>query len=322
MSTIHPDIGTVRAALELAIRAPSVHNTQPWLWRVGDSTVHLYADTTRWLSHTDPDQRDLLISCGAALHHLRVAARALGWETTVHRLPNPADPEHLAAVEFRAATPDTQGPGLARAITRRRTDGRRFTSCEVHPTHLDKLTAVGRAYGVQVHDIEHGGERTELLRAFEWAAREHAADFGYGVELSQWSGRHAAPTEVSARSAVASMDDTVRPFSNPGLPEAVVRDIDVAERMLVLSTSGDDRISRLRTGEAMSAVLLTATQMGLATCALSEPLEVADTRAAIRTDVLGDSGFPQMIIRLGWAATSADPVPATPRRPLEEVVKP
>src|SRR2546423_10352783 len=90
---------TVRGPIALATRAPSVHNTQPWRWLLGDSTIHLTADVSRQLPATDPDGRDLLISCGAALHHLHIALAALGWAGELHRIPNPADPTHLAAVE-------------------------------------------------------------------------------------------------------------------------------------------------------------------------------------------------------------------------------
>ncbi|MBF6176636.1 hypothetical protein [Nocardia blacklockiae] len=68
--------------------------------------------------------------------------------------------------------------------------------------------------------------------------------------------------------------------------------------------------------------LLTATSLGLASCPLTEPLEVRDARDHIRTEVLGDSGFPQLIVRIGFAATSAEPVPQTPRRPIDEIVRP
>ncbi|RDI55295.1 Acg family FMN-binding oxidoreductase [Nocardia mexicana] len=320
MSNAHPDRETLCSALALAVRAPSVHNSQPWLWRIGDGTVHLYADTGRHLPHTDPDQRDLVLSCGAALHHLRVAARGLGWETVVHRLPNPADPDHLAAVEFHSSTPTPDAVRAVRAITRRRTDRRRYTSWEVPEAYLAAITAAGAANGVLVYDVDAGAARVQLLRAFERAAWDHARDFSYGAELAQWSGRHASAEGVPARSAVSADVATVRPFSNPGLPQAVYRDAAAADRMLLLSTSGDDRISRLRAGEATSAVLLTATALGLASCPLTEPLEVPDVRRRIRTDILGDSGFPQLIVRIGWAATSSDEVPRTPRRPVDDVV--
>ena len=89
--------------------------------------------------------------------------------------------------------------------------------------------------------------------------------------------------------------------------------------VIALGTEADDDLSRLRAGEATSLVLLSATAMGLASCPVSEPLEIPETREAVRSDVFGDSGYPQMLIRVGWAAVNADPLPATPRRPLHEV---
>lgn len=90
--------------------------------------------------------------------------------------------------------------------------------------------------------------------------------------------------------------------------------------LLVLGTSSDDRMSWLRAGEATSSVLLTATNIGLATCMLTEPLEIPALRRSVRTAVLEDWAFPQAIIRLGWTATTADPLPVTPRRPLDDVL--
>ena len=92
MNTRFPDAGTIRTVLALASRAPSVHNTQPWRWLVGAESLHLYSDTNRQLPNTDPDGRDLILSCGAALNHCVVALAAVGWRAKVNRLPNPADP--------------------------------------------------------------------------------------------------------------------------------------------------------------------------------------------------------------------------------------
>ena len=90
--------------------------------------------------------------------------------------------------------------------------------------------------------------------------------------------------------------------------------------MVALGTVDDDALSRLRAGEATSLVLLTAAALGLATCPITEPLEVPETRAAVRTDVFGAEGYPQMLLRIGWAPVNADPLPSTPRRELSEVV--
>ena len=105
MNAQFPDDNTIRAALEMAGRAPSVHNSQPWLWRVGPHSLHLYADPTLHLKHTDPDGRDLLVSCGAALNHCGVALAALGWQAKIQRLPNPAQPDHLASITLHRHVP-------------------------------------------------------------------------------------------------------------------------------------------------------------------------------------------------------------------------
>jgi len=91
-------------AVEHALRAPSVHNTQPWLWRIGPGVVELHADWTRRLAATDPDRRDVLLSCGAALHHLQVSLGARDIAAHVDRLPDPENLDHLATVVVQPGT--------------------------------------------------------------------------------------------------------------------------------------------------------------------------------------------------------------------------
>lgn len=123
-------------AIERALRAPSVHNTQPWLWRIGPGTVELHADWTRHLPPTDPDRRDVLLSCGAALHHLQVALAARGMAAQVNRLPDPEDLAHLATVAVRPGTADARDAALSPAIERRRTDRRRMSHRVVPSNHI------------------------------------------------------------------------------------------------------------------------------------------------------------------------------------------
>ena len=63
--------------------------------------VSLFADRSRQLQFADPDSRDLVISCGAALQHLQVAAAAAGWKAQVRRMPNPKNDNKLANVSFK-----------------------------------------------------------------------------------------------------------------------------------------------------------------------------------------------------------------------------
>lgn len=321
MSTNFPDAETIRSALALAIRAPSIHNSQPWQWRVGENSVHLYSDPDLHLRSVDPDRRDLMLSCGAALNHCVIAFAALGWQSKVHRFPNPAEPNHLAAIELQRCTPTELDISLAAAIPRRRTDRRHYSSWPVPVCDVVLMGARAARAGVMLRRID---EMEKLKRLVAEAAWRHAADAEYLSELTTWSGRYGSTAGVPARSTPASDPSSpipARTFAGPVLAQPPrINPADDHAVVVALGTAHDDALSRLRAGEAMSLVLLTATALGLASCPITEPLEIAETRALVKADVFGTAGHPQMLLRVGWAPINADPLPSTPRRQLSEVV--
>jgi nitroreductase len=321
MDSAFPDDETIRAALALAVRAPSIHNSQPWLWRLGEHTVHLYADAGRHLPHTDPARRELILSCGAALQHFTMALAALGWQAQVHRLPNPADPDHLASIELIACAGSEQDIALAAAIPRRRTDRRWYSSWPVPGGDLALMASRAARNGVMLRRVESPRSLGALMAD---AMREHAGDTEYLAELAMWSGRYGSVAGVPARNTPvpSHADFPARVFAGPALPQPPGAEArDDAGVVVVLATATDDNLALLRAGEATGVVLLTATALGLSSCPLTEPLEIDATRDTVRSTVLDGDGFPQMLMRIGWAPLNADPLPATPRRPLSEVVQ-
>lgn len=321
MNTGFPDPETVRTALALASRAPSVHNTQPWRWRIDPAGLHLYADPARQLPHTDPDGRDLILSCGIALQHCVTAFAAVGWRSRVCRLPDPDDPDHLATLEFFA--PD-------RRLRRRR--ARRRDPAPAHrPAPLQLLAGAGRRHRA---DGGPGGPRRVTLYQVQdvcglhdivaQSIRDHLTQ-DYLAELTTWSGRYFSVSGVPARNTPFPDPDAKIPtrlFAGAALPMAPGSSAaDDNAVVLALGTRHDDRLARLRAGEATGVVLLTATSAGLASCPVTEPLETPQTRAAVRADIFGDGHHPQMLLRVGWAPINADPLPATPRRDLADFVE-
>ena len=321
MSPHFPDVETIRSALMLAVRAPSVHNSQPWHWRVGGHLLHLYSDPDLHLPHTDPDARDLMLSCGAALNHCAVAFAALGWQSKIHRFPNAADPNHLAAIELHRYPASEVDVTLAAAIPRRRTDRRHYTAWPVPQGDIALMAARAARAGVMLRRIDALANLRCLVSQAAW---RHGNDYDYLRELATWTGRYASTAGVPARNTPES--DPTAPIPTRSFAGAVLTqtpDANAADDnavVVALGTVDDDAMSRLRAGEATSLVLLTAAALGLATCPITEPLEVPETRAAVRTDVFGAEGYPQMLLRIGWAPVNADPLPSTPRRDLSEVV--
>ena len=327
MPTALPDVAAMRRAIEYAVRAPSVHNSQPGRWRIGPEGIDLFADPGRHLPATDPEGHDLLLSCGAALHHLLLALAALGTSARVERFSDPEHSGHLARVRPTGATPAPGAVRLAGAIPRRRTDRRRFASRPVERAVLDGLVRTAAGWGAHLHVVGPGDARRRLVELMARSASLQRQQIGYAAELARWTGRYSGAGDGIRAATVAvgggrAGDVPMRPFPRAGLaqPPHSVEHVD-ASVLTVLSGLTDDRLGTLRAGEACSAVLLTATDLGLATTPLSQPLEVPRTRAAIARDLVGPAVFPLIVLRVGWAYDGSEDLPATPRRPVDRVLE-
>src|SRR5689334_15718765 len=165
-------------AVERALRAPSVHNTQPWRWRITDDAVELHADWNRHLVATDPDRRDLVLSCGAALHHLLVALAAQGVPARVERFPDAHDYGHLATVTVQPGAGHHGDPELFRFISRRRTDRRRMSHRPVPPGHLAELAEHAERAGTRLLPITGEAMRDRLTKAL--TAGVHRQEYSAG----------------------------------------------------------------------------------------------------------------------------------------------
>lgn len=149
--------------MDLAARAPSPRNSQPWRWHVDSRGLHLYADWGRGGGDSAADRRDVLLSCGAVLDHCVVALQAAGWSPRVHHYPEPSDLGHIALFEIIEEPPLPTQRELADAIGRRRSDRQVFRGTRL-PSGTLELFAV--------HAGRRGVEFGVVPRA-RWTRDEH-----------------------------------------------------------------------------------------------------------------------------------------------------
>ena len=318
----------IERAVELACRAPSLHNSQPWRWVADGTVLHLFADPSRIGRHTDSTGREVIISCGAVLDHLRIAMAAAGWQAAIDRYPDPSNRDHLACVEFHRMpliTPDQRD--RARAIGQRRTDRLAFAA----PLRWGLFEPVLRAIvdsSVADLDVIDDSGRPALAAASRLSEERRSHDSLYQAELSWWTGRSGSQNEGIPAPALVSESEAERvdvarttfPTSGHGRRRAgIERD---RSMILVLSTYDDSPGNALRCGEVLSSILLECTVAELATCTLTHMIEVHASREAVRR-LTGRIAEPQLLIRVGRALPSRHdpPPPATPRRALSDVLE-
>jgi nitroreductase len=312
----------LRRIVEGATRAPSVHNTQPWRWRAGPDSLELFADPTRRLGDSDPDGRALVISCGAALHHAQVVAAARGWVPEVTRHPDPAQVDLLARIDLAPRTPPADGREVLDRVEQRCTDRRRFTSWPVPDERLRHLAGVADRWGTTGLALTDAMQRFRAERLILQAADRQEQRRSAVLERDAWLDRSVVdgiPLAALTDSGVLAGAPHHR-FENVPDTDLEGQDLQLADGLVVLCDSVDDRTSWLRAGEGLSAMWLAATAAGLSVVPLSQVVEEDETRRAFRVEVLGGAGHPLVLARVGWQPIGRSDLVRTPRRPVSEVL--
>ena len=312
------------AVVELARRAPSVHNTQPWRFAVADRALTLSRDEGRRLPVLDPDARQATISCGAAVHLARLGFRLQGLDAAVELMR--ADDGHLdvrlVGTPGQAPTPAEEA--LAAAAERRHTQRGPFDPAPVTDAEAAAMRLAVQREGGWVRFLDTPEAQVPLAVLLAAADAEQRDDPAMLAELSTWSHRPAGSGDgVPAEAAAAgrqprASDLTLRTFAPSDADVADVADAPPrAERPLVvvIGTAGDTPADWLAAGQALSALLLTAAVDGIQASPLGQVLDQPWARRRLAGE-LGVVGHPQMVLRLGHAA----PGPASPRRPVDELL--
>jgi nitroreductase len=305
--------------LRKAVLAPSSHNTQPWLFRIGTSEIDLFADRTRALPVNDPEDRELAISCGAALMNLRVAAAHHGYRVQVQLLPDAGEPDWIARATMsrEPGEPSTVG-ALADFMEVRRTYRKRFAKREVDSATVDQLVDAAGSEGAWLRPLlaEEARQRAATLVAGGDAAQW--ADPSWRRELAAWMRPRRRGDGLTVPTPAAPVAQLVIRTFDMGLSVGG-KDRELAESsplLAVLGTKRDNPHDWVQAGEALQRVLLTACQHGLQASHLNQPIQVASLRPKLRH--LVGTGFPQLLLRFGYPVEG---IPGAPRRPVEDVTR-
>ncbi len=309
------------AAVDRARLAPSVHNTQPWAFRIVGGAVELWADPARRLTSIDPAGRELVLSCGLALLHLRVALEAAGRVVAVTMLPEPDRPDLLAVVQVTGTrSPMPASIALDAAADHRHTNRRAFSGA-LEPSMAEALETAASMEGAGLQPVTSTEDRTVAMVWQQEADHAQVRDPGYRAELRHWVGversADGVPLGSTAELDRATHDFATRDFAGAGTGGLVEGEDELGTAVFLLFTDGDAPADWLRAGQALGRVWLEGSRLGLVLQPLSQSVEDPVSRLHLRRDLRLLASWPQLLLRVGHAEAQ----PSTPRRSLADVVR-
>ncbi|HVB45547.1 MAG TPA: hypothetical protein VNF47_22965 [Streptosporangiaceae bacterium] len=317
-----------RFVVEAAVHAPSVYNTQPWWFSTGDRDVSVHADIERRLAVADPEGREMMISCGAAVFTARVALRYLGFVPRVSVLPDPDLPNLVARIgwEDERTEPVDYERQLFAEIPRRRTHRGGFDAEPLPSGLLAALRDEAAREKATLRIMGEDGQRQALAALVEAAEQAIRLEPARTKEESRWAPppgsqrRDGVPaTAYPARVERTEPSFPGRDFARGhgwGLPSsgqpATARSAGV---VAVLTTAADRAEDWVNAGQALQRVLLLASSCGASAALHTQPLEFDQLRSFIAAQ-LTSGGYPHMVLRLGTTGQAAVSV----RRTVDEVL--
>lgn len=316
--------------ISYAVLAPSGHNTQPWKFRIRDDSIEILPDYGRELTVVDPDHREIFISLGCAVENLIISAQATGLSPTLEMAVD--DPGHeRIRVRLNDTTDSTSRPndGALETMMRRQTNRSVYTGDPIPEEDISELNDINGETGVQPNIVRGGSQTDKLIHLIEEGIARQMDSSAFKEELVSWM-------RFNRRDAEKNRDGlTYEAVGFPPVPfvfagklilkfmlsadrqiEAESDKLRSASAFLVISSESDGKRDWINVGRFFERFSLTATRLGIAISHYNQPIEVENLRGRLGDLNFIDGGYPALLVRLGYA----DPMPASPRRAVEDVL--
>ena len=325
-----------------AILAANPHNSQPWMFKVTDDSIDLYADTRRNIGTIDPYLREMYMGIGCALENLVIAAGQDGYAPTVTFLPDRQNPAHAASIRLVRASPSSSD--LYDAIAKRHTNRAPYdVSRQVTPEVLARLSALGADMPeLRVLWFSLAEERRRIGELIVAASEAIVADPQQSGDSARWFRTNWQQVQ-SLRDGITLDAQSLPPLINAAakiLPPFDQSSADKAwlqaTRRQVVATAAfgliavpdaNNNAMRIHGGRLWQRLHLAATNTGLAAQPLNQMCERMDREQQLGIQphfgdalkaLTGDSGVQALMpFRIGYPTVQARP---SPRRELREVL--
>jgi nitroreductase len=338
------------ALVRAGILAASPHNTQPWLFRVHDNQIEVFADTSRNTGGLDPFLRELHIGMGCALENMDIASHTAGYAADITLADgaitshDETSPRHrVATVSCTAAS--LPGHPLYAMLPERHTNRMPYEMRALSASFQRELLAMPQSLpDTKLFLFTAEDERQAIVDLISQCDETVYKDKAVGAGTVPWERVFRWKDVEQQRDGITLAD-----YGVPAKTAALLYCLPIPVEMAVMARTAKDVYPKQLTASPMFGIIavrdrysvsqclqagrlwerahLRATADGISARPVNEAIELIDIeKAEGRPSVtepklnalIGEAGWePTFMFRMGYAAKHA---PASPRRGLAQVL--
>lgn len=306
--------------IEQTVKAPSGHNTQPWLFGIDENYIRICPDISKCLPIVDPDNRELFVSLGCAVENFFWAAQKRGYNVTFDIRKN----GEVFAILTCAKEKNNSVLEMFNQISVRQTNRKIYSGEKISSDIIGVLESVSWTDCVKVHLFPKRSDSFDLLKNYIVSGNTiQLRDKAFKNELKNWmryNRSHDRQTKDGLSYSVFGAPDLPRSVSelvmkiclNPLIQNhSDSKKIESSSHLALFTVSENNITDWIMLGRVLQRFLLKATQYGIACAFMNQPCEIAELSVKLRQN-LSLSGYPVILLRVGYALPAAHSL----RRPL------
>lgn len=309
--------------VEQATKAPSGHNTQPWLFKINNSNIEIRPNLDKSLPIVDFDNRELFISLGCATENLCIAASHKGYNTEI------SIGEGGIIIVALNKQPDINPDPLFEQIVVRQTNRSVYNGNTVPADTIELLKAVAIEPGIKLHIYKSDTPEFDTIANYIYRGNTiQMQNKAFKDELRNWmryNKKHQNETNDGLSYAV---------FGAPNLPKWIVKPImsnvvnekvqnkgdrkklESASHLVLFTTQKNSIMEWVNMGRTLERFLLKSTEMGIAHSYFNQPNELRELSVQMAEALSITDEHPMILIRLGYG----EKMPYAKRKDINTVI--
>ena len=306
-----------------AIKAPSGHNTQPWNFKLSDTSIEILPNFAQTLPAVDADNRELFISLGCALENICITADYFGYNYNITK-----QNEKSIIIDLEKTNVPVQN-SLFQQIEKRQTNRNVYKIQTINSSLIAQLNNIPLQENINIYIYEKGTNNFDILSEYILKGNEiQMNDKAFKEELVSWmrfTKGEISKTQNGLTFSALGFPSIPRFLGKPIVKSYLkpkkqnktdLKKIQSSSHFVLFTTKNNTVTEWINLGRSLENVTLKATELGIANAFLNPPCEVEMLANELKTKLPINNNHPTILMRIGYA----DTMPYSPRKSIEDVI--